>query len=186
VFFAAHPEISDNVANRNLLESFCASNGGLVNLDILESAAEQLSGSLAKQRVEAPPLTPEQKLRAKLNAQKMRETWLRSLSTEELRQQMRQEVSSQGRQSLKELELTPEEQEIVNTQPKPSRTAARLWIPGSDPKREFSSLELRQMSAPRIRALISDGSGTRTDYNKLNRFNEIVGGAQPEGVTIGA
>jgi hypothetical protein len=182
-FFAAHPEISDNVANRNLLESFCASNGGLVNLDILESAAEQLSGSLAKQRVEAPPLTPEQKLRAKLNAQKMRENWLRSLSTDELRKIARDEEQARkhGQDVNKDLRLTLEEKELLESQPKVSTTAARMWVPDSQPRREYTRHELLKLDARTIRSLITNG-GHQLDLSKQQRFNDILGGVQPEGV----
>jgi hypothetical protein len=183
VFFAAHPEISDNVANRNLLETFAAHNGGVIILDILELAAEQLQNSLAKQRVPGPELTPEQALRAKLNAQRMRETWLRSLSTEELRKVARDEEQARkhGQDVNKDLRLTQEEKELLESQPKVSTTAARMWVPDSNPRREYTRPELLKLDARTIRSLITNG-GHQLDLAKQQRFNDILGGVQPEGV----
>jgi hypothetical protein len=182
VFFAAHPELVDNIANRNLLETFAANNGGVITLDVLEQAAEQLSG-LAKQRVPAPELTPEQALRAKLNAQKMREIWLRSLSTDELRKIARDEEQARkhGQDVNKDLRLTQDEKELLENQPKVSTTAARIWVPDSNPRREYTRQELVKLDARTIRSLITNG-GHQLDLAKQQRFNDILGGVQPEGV----
>ena len=182
-FFAAHPELAPNQANRNIFESFLVNNyGGSLTLDTLELAAEQLSGSLAKQHVPAPELTPEQKLRAKLNAQRMRETWLRTLSRDELQRVIREEeiARKRGHGPLVELQLTESEKQLLENQPKASTNTARCWLPGSQPRREPTRKEILQdLSASQIRALLCDGGG-RLDWQKQARLNEIISGAPPE------
>jgi hypothetical protein len=180
-FFAAHPELIDCQANRVALEAHI---NGPFDLDVLEQLAEQIKDQLSTQKVPDAPLSDADRLQAKLRAIRERNAWLKTLSQEELRGLARQEAEDRkrGRDPLAPMRLNAEEQTIVDNQPKPSRTAVRLWVPNSNPQREFTSLELRKMNAEYFRAVIGDGGG-RTSPDKLARVNEILAGAQPEGVT---